>query len=258
VNHDRALVLEGVRKSFGRLEVLRGVDLAMADHEVVALIGASGSGKSTLLRCVNLLEPVDRGRIVVEGEEITAWRVNVDRVRRRIGIVFQAYNLFPHMTVLRNITLGPIEALGLSRREAEARADELLSRFGLLDKRDEYPDRLSGGQQQRTAIVRALAMEPDIMLLDEVTSALDPELVAEVLNVIRDLAGQGMTMLIATHEMSFARDIANRVCFLDDGVILEEGPPDRIFSRPEHPRTRQFLQRIIDAGRLEPPPTGPR
>jgi polar amino acid transport system ATP-binding protein len=257
VNDGPALVLEGVRKSFGRLEVLRGVDLAMADHEVVALIGASGSGKSTLLRCVNLLEPVDRGRILVEGEEITGRRVDVDRVRRRIGIVFQAYNLFPHMTVLRNITLGPIEALGLSRREAEARADELLSRFGLLEKRDEYPDRLSGGQQQRTAIVRALAMEPDLMLLDEVTSALDPELVAEVLNVIRDLAGQGMTMLIATHEMSFARDIANRVCFLDDGVILEQGPPDRIFSRPEHPRTRQFLQRIIEAGRLEPPTTGP-
>ena len=258
MNDGPALVLEGVRKSFGRLEVLRGVDLAMADHEVVALIGASGSGKSTLLRCVNLLEPVDRGRILVEGEEITGRRVDVDRVRRRIGIVFQAYNLFPHMTVRRNITLGPVEALGLSRREAEARAHELLSRFGLLEKRDEYPDRLSGGQQQRTAIVRALAMEPDLMLLDEVTSALDPELVAEVLNVIRDLAGQGMTMLIATHEMSFARDIANRVCFLDDGVILEQGPPDRIFSRPEHPRTRQFLQRIIEAGRLEPPTTGLR
>jgi polar amino acid transport system ATP-binding protein len=253
---DGALVLEGIRKSFGRLEVLKGIDLTVADHEVVCLIGASGSGKSTLLRCVNLLEPVDRGRIVVEGEEITRRRVDVDRVRRRIGLVFQAFNLFPHMTVLRNITLGPIEALGLPRREAEARADELLSRFGLLDKRDEYPDRLSGGQQQRTAIVRALAMEPDLMLLDEVTSALDPELVAEVLNVIRDLARQGMTMLIATHEMSFARDIANRVCFLDDGVILEQGPPARIFSRPEHPRTRQFLQRIIEAGRLEPPTTG--
>jgi polar amino acid transport system ATP-binding protein len=255
---DGALILQGIRKSFGRLEVLKGIDLTVADHEVVCLIGASGSGKSTLLRCVNLLEPVDRGRIVVEGEEITGRRVDVDRVRRRIGLVFQAFNLFPHMTVLRNITLGPIEALGLSRREAEARADELLTRFGLLDKRDEYPDRLSGGQQQRTAIVRALAMDPDLMLLDEVTSALDPELVAEVLNVIRDLAGQGMTMLIATHEMTFARDIANRVCFLDDGVILEQGPPDRIFSRPEHPRTRQFLQRIIEAGRLEPPTTGPR
>jgi polar amino acid transport system ATP-binding protein len=255
---DGALVLQGIRKSFGRLEVLKGIDLTLADHEVVCLIGASGSGKSTLLRCVNLLEPVDRGRIVVEGEEITGRRVDVDRIRRRIGLVFQAFNLFPHMTVLRNITLGPIEALGLSRREAEARADELLTRFGLLDKRDEYPDRLSGGQQQRTAIVRALAMEPDLMLLDEVTSALDPELVAEVLNVIRDLAGQGMTMLIATHEMTFARDIANRVCFLDDGVILEQGPPDRIFSRPEHPRTRQFLQRIIEAGRLEPPTTGPQ
>jgi polar amino acid transport system ATP-binding protein len=253
---DGALVLEGIHKSFGRLEVLKGIDLTLADHEVVCLIGASGSGKSTLLRCVNLLEPVDRGRIVVEGEEISGRRVDVDRVRRRIGLVFQAFNLFPHMTVLRNITLGPIEALGLPRRQAEARAEELLSRFGLLDKRDEYPDRLSGGQQQRTAIVRALAMGPDIMLLDEVTSALDPELVAEVLSVIRDLARLGMTMLIATHEMSFARDIANRVCFLDDGVILEQGPPGRIFSRPEHPRTRQFLQRIIEAGRLEPPTAG--
>jgi polar amino acid transport system ATP-binding protein len=247
---DGALVLEGVRKSFGRLEVLKGIDLTVADHEVVCLIGASGSGKSTLLRCVNLLEPVDRGRIVVEGEEITGRRVDVDRIRRRIGLVFQAFNLFPHMTVLRNITLGPVEALGLSRREAEARADELLSRFGLLDKRGEYPDRLSGGQQQRTAIVRALAMEPDLMLLDEVTSALDPELVAEVLNVIRELAASGMTMLIATHEMAFARDIAHRVVFLDGGVILEQGPPERIFSAPEHPRTQQFLQRIIEAGRL--------
>ena len=217
---------------------------------MICLIGASGSGKSTLLKCVNLLEPVDHGRIFVEGEEITAEGVNVNRIRRHIGIVFQAFNLFPHMTVMRNITLAPIKVLGLSRQQAEIEAVELLTRFGLLDKKDEYPDRLSGGQQQRAAIVRALAMNPDIMLLDEITSALDPELVAEVLNVIRGLAQVGMTMLIATHEMGFARDIANRVCFLDAGVILEQGPPDQIFTDPQNPRTRGFLQRIIEAGRL--------
>ena len=245
-----ALRLEGVSKSFGRLEVLRGIDLALEEHEVVCLIGASGSGKSTLLRCVNLLEEVDAGRIWVAGEEVSARGVDVNRVRRGIGIVFQAYNLFPHMTVLRNVTLAPREALGLGRAEAETRGRELLARFGLADKADEYPDRLSGGQQQRTAIVRALAMRPRLMLLDEVTSALDPELVAEVLSVIRELAEGGMTMLIATHEMAFARDIAHRVCFLDAGVILEEGPPERIFSAPAQPRTQQFLQRIIAAGRL--------
>jgi polar amino acid transport system ATP-binding protein len=245
-----ALVLEGVRKSFGTLEVLRGVDLAVEDHEVVCLIGASGSGKSTLLRCVNLLEPIDEGRIVVEGQEITARGVNVNRVRRHIGIVFQAYNLFPHMSVLRNVTLAPRLALGTSQREATSQALALLERFGLADKANDYPDSLSGGQQQRVAIVRALAMQPDLMLLDEVTSALDPELVAEVLQVIRELAAGGMTMLIATHEMSFARDIANRVCFLDAGVILEQGPPEQILSSPNEPRTQQFLQRIIEAGRL--------
>jgi polar amino acid transport system ATP-binding protein len=245
-----ALRLEGVRKSFGELEVLRGVDLSLAPHEVVALIGASGSGKSTLLRCVNLLESVDGGRIFLDGREISAQGVDVNPVRRRVGIVFQAFNLFPHMTVLRNIVLGPVEALGRERTAAERAADELLQRFGLFDKRDEYPDRLSGGQQQRVAIVRALAMNPDILLLDEVTSALDPELIAEVLEVIRELAGMGMTMILATHEMGFARDIAGRVAFLDQGVILEEGPPERIFSQPEHPRTRRFLQRIIAAGRL--------
>jgi polar amino acid transport system ATP-binding protein len=245
-----ALVLDGVHKSFGRNEVLRGIDLTLAPHEVVCLIGASGSGKSTLLRCVNLLEPVDAGRIVVGGTEITAPRTDVNAVRRGIGIVFQAFNLFPHMSVLRNVTLAPIRALGLSRGDAEAQALELLERFGLADKRDEYPDRLSGGQQQRVAIVRALAMRPDLMLLDEVTSALDPELVAEVLNVIRELAEGGMTMLIATHEMGFARDIADRVCFLDAGLILEEGDPEAIFTAPQEPRTQQFLQRIIDAGRL--------
>jgi polar amino acid transport system ATP-binding protein len=245
-----ALLIEGVRKSFGRNEVLRGIDLAVAEHEVVALIGASGCGKSTLLRCINLIEPIDAGRIVLAGDELTRRGVDANRVRRRIGIVFQSFNLFPHMSVLRNITLAQRSALGRSRAEAEVRAGELLARFGLADKRQEYPDRLSGGQQQRVAIVRALALDPDLMLLDEVTSALDPELVAEVLEVIRELAAGGMTMLIATHEMGFARETADRVCFLDEGVILEQGPPDRIFSSPGEPRTRQFLQRIVAAGRL--------
>jgi polar amino acid transport system ATP-binding protein len=245
-----ALVLEGVRKSFGENEVLKGIDLTVAPHEVVCLIGASGSGKSTLLRCVNLVEPIDSGRIVVEGEEITAKGVDVNRIRRSIGIVYQSFNLFPHMTVTRNITLAPREALRMDRRGAEERALQLLDRFGLLDKKDEYPDRLSGGQQQRVAIVRALAMRPRLMLLDEVTSALDPELVAEVLGVVKELAEEGMTMLIATHEMGFARDIADRVCFLEGGRILEQGPPGRIFTAPENPRTRRFLQSIIAAGRL--------
>jgi polar amino acid transport system ATP-binding protein len=245
-----ALSLEDVHKRFGRNEVLRGIDLTLAEHEVVCLIGASGSGKSTLLRCVNLLEPIERGRIVVLGEEITARGVDVNRIRREIGIVFQAFNLFPHMSVLGNVTLGPRKVLGLSKEEAGAAGEELLARFGLADKRNEFPDRLSGGQQQRVAIVRALAMQPRLMLLDEVTSALDPELVAEVLSVIRELAGEGMTMLIATHEMGFARDIADRVCFLDAGVILEEGPPAEIFSAPKNPRTQQFLQRIVAAGRM--------
>jgi polar amino acid transport system ATP-binding protein len=245
-----AVRLEDVHKAFERNEVLCGIDLALSEHEVVCLIGASGSGKSTLLRCVNLLEPIDRGRIVVAGQDVTAPGVDLNAVRRRIGIVFQAYNLFPHMTVLRNVTLAPRQVLGLSRADAEAQALELLERIGLADKRDDYPDRLSGGQQQRVAIVRALAMRPQLMLFDEVTSALDPELVAEVLNLIRELAKGGMTMIIATHEMSFARDIANRVCFLDAGVIFEEGPPERIFSAPKEERTQQFLARIVDAGRL--------
>jgi polar amino acid transport system ATP-binding protein len=245
-----ALTIDGLHKSFGKLEVLRGIDLDLAEHEVVCLIGASGSGKSTLLRCVNLLEPIDAGRIAVRGEEITAQGVDVNAVRRGIGIVFQSFNLFPHMSVLENITLAPRKALGLSRAQAEARGDALLGRFGLADKREEYPDRLSGGQQQRVAIVRALAMQPSLMLLDEVTSALDPELVAEVLQVIRELANEGMTMLIATHEMGFARDVASRVCFLDAGVILEEGTPTEIFGAPREPRTQQFLQRIVEAGRL--------
>jgi polar amino acid transport system ATP-binding protein len=245
-----ALRIEGLHKAFGELEVLRGIDLVVAEHEVVCLIGASGSGKSTLLRCVNLLETVDAGRIVVEGEDITADGVHLDRIRRHIGIVFQAFNLFPHMSVLDNITLGPRRVLKTPRATAESQATELLERFGLADKRNEPPDRLSGGQQQRVAIVRALAMKPDLLLLDEVTSALDPELVAEVLNVIRELAASGMTMLIATHEMGFARDIADRVCFLDAGTIIEVGPPEQILSDPQEPRTRQFLQRIIEAGRL--------
>jgi polar amino acid transport system ATP-binding protein len=245
-----AVRLDDVHKYFGKNEVLKGIDLSVAPHEVVCLIGASGSGKSTLLKCVNLVEPVTAGRIFVDGEEITAERIDPNRIRQKIGIVFQAFNLFPHMTVLRNITLAPRKVLGKSREQADAEAAELLSRFGLLDKKDEYPDRLSGGQQQRAAIVRALAMRPKIMLLDEVTSALDPELVGEVLHVIRELAESGMTMMIATHEMAFAREIANRVCFLDAGVLLEEGPPAEIFSAPKNPRTQQFLQRIIDAGRL--------
>jgi polar amino acid transport system ATP-binding protein len=244
------LAVRKVHKSFGRLEVLKGIDLALDRHEVVALIGASGSGKSTLFRCVNLLERVDRGSIFLEEEEITGGGVDVNRVRQRVGIVFQAFNLFPHMTVLRNVCLGPVEGLGTAIEEAEDRARALLDRFGLGDKVADYPDRLSGGQQQRVAIIRALAMRPSVMLLDEVTSALDPELIAEVLEVIRELAEGGMTMILATHEMGFARDIAGRVCFLDAGVILEEGPPERIFTAPEHPRTRQFLQRIIAAGRL--------
>jgi polar amino acid transport system ATP-binding protein len=245
-----AIVLDCVVKSFGKLEVLSGIDLEVAEHEVVCLIGASGSGKSTLLRCVNLLEPVDAGRILIHGDDITATGVDQNRLRRRIGIVFQAYNLFPHMSVLDNVTLAPRKALRMGRAAANERGIELLERFGLADKRDEFPDRLSGGQQQRAAIVRALAMEPDIMLLDEVTSALDPELVGEVLGVIRDLARGGMTMLVATHEMGFARETADRVCFLDRGRILEQGPPERIFTEPSEPRTQAFLRRIIEAGRM--------
>jgi polar amino acid transport system ATP-binding protein len=250
VSDATALRIEALHKSFGHHEVLRGIDLSVAEHEVVCLIGASGSGKSTLLRCINLIEPVDAGRIVVGGTEITAAGVDVNEVRRGIGIVFQAFNLFPHMNVLDNITLAPRKVLGIAPKEAERQGLELLGRFGLANRRDEYPDRLSGGQQQRVAIVRALAMQPQLMLLDEVTSALDPELVAEVLSVIRELAEGGMTMVIATHEMSFAADIANRVCFLDQGIVLEEGPPHQIFRSPSNQRTKEFLQRIIAAGRL--------
>ena len=245
-----ALQIEGLRKSFGRNEVLCGVDLDVEEHEVVCLIGASGSGKSTLLRCIDLLEPFEHGRIAVSGLDVTAEGVDANLVRRRIGIVFQSFNLFPHMSVLENVTLGPRKALRVPQSQARSRAAELLARFGLEDKRDEYPDRLSGGQQQRVAIVRALAMRPQLMLLDEVTSALDPELVGEVLNVIRELAAGGMTMLIATHEMHFARDIANRVCFLDEGLIREEGPPEQVLEAPREERTKRFLRRFIEAGRL--------
>ncbi len=245
-----AIRVTGLFKGFGDIEVLRGMDLVVQEHEVICLIGASGSGKSTLLRCINLLEPIDAGSIVVHGQEITETGVDQNAIRRQIGIVFQSFNLFPHMTVRKNVTLAPMKVLKLSSAEASSRAEQLLDRFGLVDKAGEYPDRLSGGQQQRVAIVRALAMQPDIMLLDEVTSALDPELVAEVLDVIRELAAGGMTMLIATHEMGFAKDIANRVCFLDEGVILEQGPPTQIFSDPHEERTKQFLQSIIAAGRM--------
>jgi len=244
-----ALVVERLHKSFGKHTVLDGIDLTVPEEHVVALIGASGSGKSTLLRCINRLEPIDSGRIALAGEDITRPR-NVNSVRRRIGIVFQSYNLFPHMTVLRNVTLAPRDVLGLGKAEAEQRALALLGRFGLAERANDYPDRLSGGQQQRVAIVRALAMQPELMLFDEVTSALDPELVAEVLQVIRELAAGGMTMVLATHEMSFARDIADRVCFLDGGRILEEGTPEQIFTAPREPRTQQFLQRVIEAGRM--------
>ncbi|GGO01738.1 amino acid ABC transporter ATP-binding protein [Microbispora bryophytorum] len=244
------LKIEGVWKHYQGLSVLRGIDLEVAPHEVVCLIGASGSGKSTLLRCVNLLETIDDGAIHLDGAEITDVRAGADDVRRRIGMVFQSYNLFPHMTVLDNITLAPRKVHGVRPEEAEARARELLDRFGLADKAGEYPDRLSGGQQQRVAVIRAVATDPRLLLLDEVTSALDPTLVTEVLGVIRELKETGMTMILATHEMGFARDIADTVCFLEGGVLLESGPPEQIFSAPEHPRTQAFLQRVLEARRM--------
>ena len=242
--------LDQVSKSFGDLRVLDHVSLEVERHNVVCLIGASGSGKSTLLRCINLLERVDEGRIVVDGDEITNGHVDVNSLRRKIGIVFQAYNLFPHMTVLENIVLAPRKVNGTGAREARLVALELLEQIGLSEKADEFPDRLSGGQQQRVAIARALAMGPELMLLDEITSALDPQLVADVLNLVRGLAETGMTMILATHEMSFAREVADKICFLDAGVICEEGPPEQIFTAPTEPRTREFLARVIEAGRL--------
>ncbi|WP_328321526.1 amino acid ABC transporter ATP-binding protein [Streptomyces sp. NBC_00388] len=244
------LRMEAVRKSFGSSLVLRDVDLVVAPHTVTALIGASGSGKSTLLRCANLLEEVDDGAIWLDGEEITDPRTDTDAVRRRIGVVFQAYNLFPHLTVLQNITLAPRRVHGLPRAQADAHARELLERLGLGPKAHEYPDRLSGGQQQRAAIVRALAVRPRLLLLDEITAALDPELVGEVLSLVREVKDEGMTMVIATHEMAFAREVADQVCFLDAGVVLERGTPDEVFGSPREERTQHFLRRIIEAGRL--------
>jgi polar amino acid transport system ATP-binding protein len=247
----RALLsVEGVWKSYHSEPVLRGVDLDVAPHEVVCLIGASGSGKSTLLRCVNLLETVDDGAIFLDGDDITAVGTDADEVRQRIGMVFQSFNLFPHMSVLDNITLAPIRVHRRPRAEAVEQARELLERFGMADKAAEYPDRLSGGQQQRVAIIRALATRPSLMLLDEVTSALDPELVTDVLGIVRELKESGMTMVLATHEMAFARDIADTVCFLHNGVLLERGPAEQIFTEPREPRTREFLQRVLESRRL--------
>ncbi len=242
--------IRDVHQSFGKVEVLKGISLSVPKGGVVCIIGPSGSGKSTLLRCLNLLERVDAGTIVIDGQTVTNGKVDVNALRRRIGIVFQSFNLFPHMTVMQNITLAPRKTRGLSKQEAEAKARELLERIGLLDKADEFPDRLSGGQQQRVAIVRALAMDPKLMLLDEITSALDPQLVSEVLGLVRSLTEDGMTMIIATHEMAFAREVSDHVCFLDAGRILEEGPPEQIFSAPQQERTREFLSRVLEAGRL--------
>jgi len=244
------LRIEHVRKSFGDKVVLDDISLDIAAHEVVCLIGASGSGKSTLLRCINLLEPIDDGAIWLDGVDIAEPGLSADPVRRRVGMVFQSYNLFPHMTVLRNITLAPVKVLRRSKADARSAAIELLGRFGLADKADAYPDQLSGGQQQRVAIVRALAMQPEIMLLDEVTAALDPVLVGEVLSVIRDMRDLGMTMVLATHEMGFAKEIADTVCFLQNGRILEQGPPEQMFTTPQHPETQDFLERVIASGRL--------
>ena len=242
--------VENVSKSFGENQVLTNVSLDIAAHDVVCLIGASGSGKSTLLRCINLLEKVDAGSITFDGQNITNGKLNVNELRQHIGIVFQAFNLFPHMTVLQNVTLSPRKTRGLSKKQADERAYELLDRIGLREKAEEFPDRLSGGQQQRVAIVRALAMDPKLMLLDEITSALDPQLVSEVLQLVRDLSEVGMTMIIATHEMSFAREVSTKICFLDAGVILEEGPPSQLFGDPKEERTRAFLSSILAAGRM--------
>jgi polar amino acid transport system ATP-binding protein len=244
------LDVRGVVKAFGPNVVLRGVDVAVAEHQVVALIGGSGSGKSTLLRCASLLETVDDGQVLLDGEDVTDPRVDADAVRRRLGVVFQAYNLFPHLSVLQNVTLAPTVVHGRSKADAREEAMALLERVGLADKAGEYPDRLSGGQQQRVAIVRALAVRPRVLLLDEITSALDPELVGEVLRVVREVAEQGMTILMATHEMGFAKQVADTIAFLDAGVVLESGPPEQVLADPQEARTRQFLARVIDAGRL--------
>ena len=244
------LEMTQVEKAYGPVHILRGLDLSVTEHQVVCLIGPSGCGKSTLLRCINQLEQIQGGEIRLMGHRVSGRGVDVNKLRQRVGIVFQSYNLFPHMSVLENVTLAPRKVLNVSREEAEAKAMVLLKRIGLEAKATAYPDRLSGGQQQRVAIVRALAMEPKLMLLDEITSALDPELVSEVLNIVRDLATQGMTMLLATHEMGFAKEVASKVCFLYEGQVHEEGPPEQIFGHPKMERTRGFLKRIIEAGRL--------
>ncbi len=244
------LEIRNVVKEFAGIPVLRGINLDVNEHQVVCLIGPSGCGKSTLLRCINGLEKIQGGEIRLENDRVSGPGIDVNRLRQQVGIVFQSFNLFPHMSVLENVTLGPTRVLNVPKGEAHERAMILLKRIGLEAKAHEFPDRLSGGQQQRVAIVRALAMEPKLLLLDEITSALDPELVSEVLNIVRDLAGQGMTMLLATHEMGFAREVASKVCFLYDGVVHEEGPPEQLFGHPKEERTRAFLKRIIEAGRL--------
>ncbi len=244
------LSLRGVRKAFGTNTVLDGIDLDVGEGEVITLIGASGSGKSTLLRCANLLEPLDDGQIIFDGVDIAEPGLDADPIRRRIGMVFQSFNLFPHMSVTKNVAIGPRKVLGTDKATALASANDMLTRLGLADRAHAYPDQLSGGQQQRVAIARSLAMDPEVLLLDEITSALDPELVGEVLDVVRDLKNDGMTMLFATHEMAFCREISDRVCFLHNGRILEQGSPEQIFEDPQEPRTRAFLQRVIDAGRL--------
>jgi len=244
------LEMKDVVKEFGLVRVLRGLNLSVEEHQVVCLIGPSGCGKSTLLRCINGLEKIQGGEIRLEDDRVSGPGIDVNKLRQQVGIVFQSFNLFPHMSVIENVTLAPTKVLKMDQAAAEDRAMVLLKRIGLEAKAREFPDRLSGGQQQRVAIVRALAMEPKLMLLDEITSALDPELVAEVLNIVRDLAGQGMTMLLATHEMGFAREVASKVCFLYEGVVHEEGPPEQVFGDPREERTRGFLKRIIEAGRL--------
>ena len=244
------LEMRDVHKRYGDHPVLQGLNLSVNEHQVVCLIGPSGCGKSTLLRCINGLDPIQSGEIRLENDRVSGPGVDVNKLRQQVGIVFQSFNLFPHMSVLENVTLAPVKVLKTDKAEAEAKAMALLKRIGLEAKATAYPDRLSGGQQQRVAITRALAMEPKLLLLDEITSALDPELVSEVLNIVRDLASQGMTMLLATHEMGFAREVASKVCFLHQGIIHEEGPPEQIFGDPHDERTRGFLKRIIEAGRL--------
>ena len=244
------LALEGVGKRFGSTEVLRSISLDLREHQVMSLIGPSGCGKSTLLRCINALESIDTGVIRIGGERVSGPGVDLNRLRREVGIVFQSYNLFPHMTVLENVTLAPRRVLGMPRAEADATAEQLLRRIGLWEKAREYPERLSGGQQQRVAIARALAMGPRLLLLDEITSALDPELIGEVLGIVRELAAEGMTMVLATHEMTFARDVSDIVCFLADGTICESGPPDAVLTSPQQERTQAFLRRILQAQRI--------